>query len=58
MVEVKTARYSGQSELISENQKKRLNRAAEYLYGKLGEVPRVILAAVNHSGQVELMPLE
>lgn len=58
LVEVKTAEHFELAEIIGGPQLARLRRAAEFIAGQLGEVPRLCLAAVNHRGKVEVLPLD
>jgi Holliday junction resolvase-like predicted endonuclease len=57
LVEVKSVGAFAGETVISRAQEKRLQRAAEYVFGLMGEFPHCVLAAVNHEGQVELIPL-
>lgn len=58
MVEVKTLDHFDPLDMLSDAQLQRLRRAAEFVMGRLGEMPRLVLAAVNHLERIQVLPLE
>jgi Holliday junction resolvase-like predicted endonuclease len=58
IVEVKSKKGLFIDDLLSQFQLQRLRRAVEFVSHRVGQTPRLLLAAVNNSGQVEIIPLE